>query len=84
MHFIMENQYVGLNEGRDMWEIDFDARTARYIGQRTTLDDLKLNQREQLYEEYTDSIENWLEEHGYAVVAGANENEDTIRKFKKL
>lgn len=83
---ITENRYVGLNEGQDMWEVDFSAGTAKYIGQRVTLDDLEVNNRKHLYEEYGDSIENWLKEHGY-ITFPYGEGDDSAVDFitsKKL
>lgn len=64
-----------------MWEVDYDTKTAQYIGQRVTLDDLRANNREYLYEEYSCSIEDWLDVHGWKVIEGANESEETPRKF---
>lgn len=71
-------QFVSVNEGQDMWEIDYETGKAEYIGQRVTLDDLKLNNRESEYESYDGFIGDYLEEFGFENVKQVDEEHITF------
>lgn len=58
-------KYVTVNDGQDLWEIDFDEGMAVHTDQRITIDDLDINGID--YIKYDGYIGDYIEDMEYTI-----------------